>query len=57
MTPRTDSARLRKLAMPALDMASLPGPHDIAPHIARLCQPGPQPQGQYVTANLHEPVA
>ncbi|MGS0647069.1 SDR family NAD(P)-dependent oxidoreductase [Komagataeibacter melomenusus] len=55
--PGPVATRLRRLAMPALDMASLPMPHDIAPHIVRLCQPGSQPQGQYVTANLHEPVA
>ncbi|MGY6768207.1 SDR family NAD(P)-dependent oxidoreductase [Komagataeibacter sp. NFXK3] len=55
--PGPVATRLRRLAMPALDMASLPTPHDIAPHIVSLCQPGPQPQGQYMTANLHGSVA
>ncbi|WNM09615.1 SDR family NAD(P)-dependent oxidoreductase [Komagataeibacter nataicola] len=55
--PGPVATRLRKLAMPALDMASLPTPNDIAPHIVRLCQSGPQPQGRCITLNLQEPVA
>ncbi|BAK84438.1 SDR family NAD(P)-dependent oxidoreductase [Komagataeibacter medellinensis] len=43
--PGMVATRLRRLAMPALDMASLPTPEAIAPQIVRLCLPGPQPQG------------
>lgn len=48
--PGMVATRLRRLAMPALDMASLTTPQAIAPQIIRLCLPGPQPQGCYVQA-------
>ncbi|MCE2565564.1 SDR family NAD(P)-dependent oxidoreductase [Komagataeibacter sp. FNDCF1] len=42
--PGMVATRLRRLAMPALDMDSLPTPEAIAPRIVRLCLPGPRPQ-------------
>lgn len=52
--PGPVATRLRKLAMPALDMASLPTPNDIAPHIVRLCQSGPSRRAG-ITLNLQGP--
>ncbi|GAB6967528.1 SDR family NAD(P)-dependent oxidoreductase [Komagataeibacter kakiaceti JCM 25156] len=54
--PGMVATRLRRLAMPALDMASLPRPESIAPQIIRLCLPGPQPQGAYVQADTMQEI-
>ncbi|GBQ16369.1 oxidoreductase [Komagataeibacter rhaeticus] len=50
--PGMVATRLRRLAMPALDMTSLPAPDAIAPHIVRLCLPGPQSQGACLHADV-----
>ncbi|RFD19389.1 SDR family NAD(P)-dependent oxidoreductase [Komagataeibacter melaceti] len=54
--PGMVATRLRRLAMPALDMASLPTPEAIAPRIVRLCLPGSQPQGAYVQADTMQEI-
>ncbi|GAN95910.1 oxidoreductase [Komagataeibacter europaeus NBRC 3261] len=53
--PGMVATRLRRLAMPALDMDSLTPPEAVAPRIVSLCLPGPQPQGTYVRFGM-EPV-
>lgn len=53
--PGMVATRLRRLAMPALDMNTLTPPEAVAPQIVSLCLPGPQPQGEYVRFGM-EPV-